>query len=209
MKKTISRKLPVCIKYLVAAVLQLTALNVYSQYYEEKPEPEIAIGIKIAKAKIIYGPKSFYITDPASVPLQAMIRYDAPFKISSLSPYQHRYFNYVLEGGFLFCKAKVFDSVLIDPNTNTITHDRSKNATYLPLYVGLNNRSAFSVGVAMFYWKGLGAKDIWGAKFLSLGYNAKRFRINAAGEWYSQTRNIRNNGVFFSFNFLWKLIIEE
>jgi len=202
-------KLPVGTKYLILSLFQLAALHSYAQYYEQKPEPEIAIGIKVVKGNIIYGPKAFYITDPGAISLQPMVRYDAPLKISSRGQFEHRYINLVLESGFLFCKAKVFDSVLIDPVTGTITRDRSKNATYLPLYVGLYSRSAFSFGAEVFYWKGLGARDIWGAKFLSLGYNGKYFRVNASGEWYSQTKNSRHSGTVLSVEFLWKLVIED
>ena len=92
---------------------------------------------------------------------------------------------------------------------STITRDRSKNPTYLPVYLGLHSRSAFSYGAAVFYWKGLGPLDIWGAKFLSLGYNGKYFRVNAAGEWYSQTKNRRHSGTLISVEFLWKLVIED
>ncbi len=196
-------------KIIVLAAFQFVVSYSYAQYYEEKPEKEFGLGLKVLKAKILYGPKSFYTTDPKSVPLQVFCRYDAPIKISSLSPYQHRYINFVLEGGFLFCKALTFDSAITDPNTHTITHEHSKNATYLPVYMGLYNRSAFSIGAEIFYWKGLGVTDIWGAKFLSLGYNAQKFRITASGEWYAQTKNIKRSGIFFSIDFLWKLVIDD
>jgi hypothetical protein len=202
MKKTIYR-------YLFFTLFQSSLLNCYSQYYEEKPEPEISIGIKVVKGKIIYGPKSFYITDHSSIGLQAKVSYHRPLKIFSLSPYQQRYIDFVLEGGFQFCKAQVFDSVVIDRINNIVIRDHSYNANYLPVYVGLSNRSAFSIGTGIFYWKGLGARDIWGAKFLSIGYNAKRFRFNAAGEWYAQTTNGRHSGTFLSVEFLWKLFVDE
>lgn len=197
------------IKYLAIVLLLVVATEAQSQYYEQKPEPEISIGMKVIKGKIIYGPKSFYITDPGSISLQPKVRYDAPLRISSYSPYQQRYINLSIEGGFLFCKALVFDSVFIDSSTHTITRDHSKNATYLPVYLGLYNRSAFSVGAAIFYWKGLGARDIWGAKFLSLGYNGKRLRLTISGEWYAQAKNIKNSGTVFSLDFSWKLFVDE
>jgi hypothetical protein len=209
MKKTISKKTANAIKYLFVALFQLAALYSYGQYYEQKPEPEIGIGLKVVKGTIIYGPKSFYITDPGSIGLQAKVRYDAPLKIYSRSPYQQFYINFVLEGGFLFCKAKVFDSVFIDHTTNTVTRDYSKNATYLPVYVGLYSRSTLCIGVAAFYWKGLGARDIWGTKFLSLGYNGQRFSFMASGEWYAQTKNIKNSGTLLSIDFAWKLVLDQ
>ncbi|MEP7237675.1 MAG: hypothetical protein ABI685_07415 [Ferruginibacter sp.] len=196
-------------KILFLTVLQLGAVYSQAQYYEEKPEPEIAGGIKVIKGKIIYGPKAFYITDPNSISLQAQVRYDAPLKIYSLSPYQQRYIDFVLEAGFLFCKANVFDSVFIDPNSSAVIRDHSKNPTYIPVYIGLCNRSVFSIGTGIFYWKGLGSQDIWGTKFLSLGYNAQNFRITVSGEWYAQTKNIKHSGTFFSVDFLWKYVIKN
>jgi hypothetical protein len=190
-------------------MFQLATLYCHAQYYEEKPDPEIAGGIKVVKGKIIYGRKPYYITDPYSIGLQAEVRFDIPIKIFSLSPYQQRYINFVVESGYLFCKANIFDSAFRDPNTNTITHDKSKNPTYLPVYMGLYNRSVFSIGVEIFYWKGLGSQDIWGTKFLSLGYNAQNFRITVSGEWYAQTKNIKYSGTFFSIDFLWKYIIKD
>lgn len=197
-------------KVFVLAVCQIAALNSYAQYYEERPEPEFGLGVKVLKGKILYGSSSLYVTDPNSISFQALVRHDAPLKISSFSPYQHRYVNFVLESGFLFSKAKVFDTVIVDINTNTITHEKSiKNPTYLPIYMGLYNRSAFSIGAEIFYWKGLGVRDIWGAKFISLGYNGQSFRITASAEWYAQTKNIKNSGTFFSIDFLWKLIVDD
>jgi hypothetical protein len=203
------QKITCCPRLLFLVLFQLVAFFSYAQYYEEKPEPEFGIGIKVLKGDIIYGPKSFYIADPKAICLQALVRYDAPVKIYSRSPYQQRYINFVLESGFLFCKANVFDSVLVDPITNTITHEKSRNPTYLPVYMGLYNRSVFSIGAEVFYWKGLGARDIWGAKFLSLGYNGQSFRVTVSGEWYAQTKNIKNSGLFFSIDFLWKLIVSD
>ena len=196
-------------KLLFLAIIQLAVLFTQAQYYEERPEPEIGLGIKVFKGKIIYGPKSYYTTDRSSIGLQALVRYDAPIKISSLSPYQQRYIDFVIESGFLFCKANVFDSVFIDPNSNSITHEKSKNATYLPLYAGFYSRSVFSIGAEIFYWKGLGSKDILGAKFLSLTYNATNFRFSCSGEWYTQTKTTRYSGFLFSIDFLWKLVIED
>jgi hypothetical protein len=141
--------------------------------------------------------------------LQALVRHDGPLRISSYSPYQQRYISFVLESGFLFCKANQFDSVFKDTVTNIITREKSRNPTYLPVYMGLYSRSVFCVGAEVFYWKGLGAKDIWGAKFLSLGYNARQFRITASGEWHTQTGNRANSGIFYSVDFLWKLIVSD
>lgn len=196
-------------KIIFLAIFQVATLYTQAQYYEEKPDGEIAGGIKIIKGNINYGPKSFYITDPNSIGLQAAVRFDIPIIISNLSPYQKRYFNFVVESGYLFCKANPFDSVSRDPNTNTIIHDKSRNPAYFPIYMGFSTRSSFSIGVEVFYWKGLGSQDMWGAKFLSLGYNARNVRINVSGEWYAQTKNINYNGTFLSIDFLWKYVIRD
>lgn len=185
------------------------ALTCQAQFYEEKPGPEFAIGVKVLKGNIQYGPKSFYITESNSIGLQALVRYDAPFSFFRRSEYQQRYMNFVVESGFIFCKANPFDSLTVNQITNTTTRERSKNPTYFPVYAGLYNRSAFSFGAEVFYWKGLGTTDIFGAKFISIGYNGKSFRLHASGEWYGQTKNTKNNGLIFSVDFLWKLILHE
>ena len=203
-------RFPVLRKILVTALAQTCWLAAPAQYYEEPPGPEIGIGIKVIKGQVIYGPKSFYTTDNNSIGLQALFRYDRPFVISSLSPYQKMYIDFVVESGFLFFKANVFDSVFIDPATNAITRDKSaKNPTYFPVYIGLSTRNRLSVGTSLFYWKGLGPRDTWGTKFLSLSYNAQNFRVSAAGEWYAQTKNTRHSGFLFSVDFWWKLVIKD
>lgn len=196
-------------KLLLIFVFQFTVLSIKAQYYEEKPEPEIAVGIKVVKGQIIYGPKLFYKTDNRSIGFQALVRYDAPIKISSLSPYQQRYVDFVFESGFLYCKSNVFDSVYRDPVTNIISQDKSKNPTYLPVYVGIYSRNTISFGAELFYWKGLGVQDIWGTKFISLSYNAQNFRLSCSGEWYAQVKNTRSNGILFSVDFLWKLFVNN
>jgi hypothetical protein len=206
MKKVISNTLTAGF-FLTA--LEFTALHGYAQYYEEKPEPEIAIGMKVINGNIIYGPKPFYITTSGGVSIQPFVRHERPLKLHSRSPYQTSYISFVIQGGFLFCKAKVFDSVFIDPVNNTVIRDRSFNTTYLPVYMGLYSRSKFCIGAEIFYWKGLGARDIWGAKFLSLGYNAKHFRAMASGEWYAQIKNRKHSGTVISVDLSWKLFVDD
>lgn len=198
------------LKTILPCILLLTGLIARSQYYEERPYPEIGLGVKIIKGDIIYGPRILYTTDKNSIALQGLFRYDYPIKISGISPYQQRYINLVIESGFLFCKTKVFDTVYVDPTTNLPVHDKSKkNPAYFPLYAGLSTRNTLSVGTELFYWKGLGTRDIWGAKFLSVSYNATNFRISASGEWYTQTKNATHNGLLLSVDFWWKLIIRK
>ena len=195
-------------KFLLAFILftglQLSALYGNGQHYQKEPQPELAWGIKVVTRQIQYDKNSLYITDPTSIALQSGIRYDTPVKIAP-----DRYIDLVGQAGFLFCKAKVFDTTFFDPGTNTFIWQHSKNPAYMPVYFGAYNMSAVSLGVEVFYWKGLGTRDIWGIKFLSFGYNGKQFRLAAAGELYAQVKNGKNNGILFSFDFFWKLIRER
>lgn len=185
------------------------SLGLQAQYYELRPEPEIGIGMKVIKGSIIYGSESFYNTDKRSVGLQALFRYDYPIHIFSSSPYQQYYINLVVESGFIFSKARVFDTVLTDPATGTFRHEQSKrNPTYFPVYLGVATRNKISLGTSVFYWKGLGTRDLWGAKYLSLSFNAANFRISISGEWYAQTKSSRLNGNLISIDFWWKLFID-
>lgn len=76
----------------------------------------------------------------------------------------------------------------------------------MPLSAGIYNMSAVSAGAELFFWKGLGTRDIWGIKFLSIGYNGGQFRINASAERYMQVLNAGNGGTVFSFDLMVKLI---
>ncbi|MEQ1676225.1 MAG: hypothetical protein ABL876_05980 [Chitinophagaceae bacterium] len=190
--------------FLIITGLQLSVFVSQAQDAEKEPQRELGWGIKVVTRQIQYGKSSLFITDPGSISLQTHLRYDAPKKLSA-----RRYFNLVGQAGFLFCKANVFDTIFLDANTNTIVRQHSKNPAYLPLYFGVYNRGAVSVGTEVFFWKGLGTRDIWGAKFLSLGYNGNRFRLMAAGEWYAQVRDGKNNGLLLSVDFLWKLISDK
>jgi hypothetical protein len=194
---------------LIAFGLWLVCPSASAQYYEEKPYPEISIGVKVLKGTILYGPKDYYRTDQNSIGFQASTRFNFPVKVSSKSPYQLRYIDFVVETGFAYHKARVFDSLYRDPVTNILTQEKSKNPTYLPVYAGLFTRNTISVGSSLFYWKGLGTTDLWGSKFMSLAYNAPNFRLSCAGEWYAQVRNGKRNGFLFSIEFLWKLILRD
>lgn len=184
--------------------LQISTFYGNGQHYQKEPQPELAWGIKVVTRQIQYDKNSLYLTDPTSIGIQSGIRYDAPLKIAA-----DRYIDLAAQAGFLFCKAKVFDTTFFDPNTNSFIRQHSHNPTYFPVYFGAYNMSAISFGVEVFYWKGLGARDIWGIKFLSFGYNAKQFRLAAAGELYAQVKNGKNNGLLFSFDFFWKLISDR
>jgi len=182
----------------------------HAQYYEERPQPEIGFGIKLIRGSIMYGPKSFYTTDKSSVGLQALFRYDYPIHIHDPRPFRQYYINLVVESGFIFSKAHVFDTVLTDPVTGAFTHEHSKrNPVYFPVYLGFATRNKISVGTSLFYWKGLGTRDLMGIKYLALSYNAPNYRISVSGEWYTQARNSRLNGNLISIDFWWKLFIDD
>ena len=159
-------------------------------------QDELAIGIKIVSGKIIFGPNEFYVTDPGGVGIApAYFRYDHPVKISGGKP-RIRYISLAGQAGFLFCKAKNFDSLYFHP----------KNPSYFIMSAGIYTTNSFSVGTEFFFWKGLGNRDLFGVKFLSAGYNGKNFRLYASGEYYMQLSSTRNNGTIFSVDFSWKLI---
>ena len=191
----LSLYLVVLLKWIGFSVLHLLPVDGHTQHMEKEPEPELAMGINVVTQKIQYGSNDFYITDGSSAALGPMFRYDHPVKLSAKRN-MSRYIYWVAQAGFLFGKAKVFDSLYFHP----------KNPSYLPLSVGIYNRSALSIGAELFFWKGLGNRDIWGIKFLSVGYNARQFRINASAQRYMQVVNARNGGTVLAFDFLWKLI---
>jgi len=179
-------------------VLYLLPIHGISQHLEREPEPELAMGINVVTGQIKYGSNDFYITDGSSAAIGPMFRYDHPIKLGSKRDVP-RYIYWVAQAGFLFGKAKVFDSLYFHP----------KNPTYLPLSAGIYNRSALSIGAELFFWKGLGTRDIWGIKYLSIGYNARHFRLNASAQYYMQVIEVSNGGTILGFDFLWKLIKEN
>jgi len=192
----LSLYLSVLLKCIGFTVLYLSPTSGRTQYNGKEPEPELAMGINVVTGSIQYGSNDFYITDRGSAALGPMFRYDHPVKLSAK---RDLYIYWVAQAGFLFGKAKVFDSLYFHPN----------NPSYLPLSVGIYNRTALSVGAELFFWKGLGTRDIWGVKFISIGYNAGQFRINASALRYAQVVKASNGGTLFSFDFLCKLIKNE
>jgi hypothetical protein len=184
--------------------LPFFSIGVRGQHYQKEPKTELAWGIKVVTRQIQYDKNNLYITDPTSIGIQSGIRYDIPVKIAT-----DHYIDLVGQAGFLFSKAKGFDTTFFDTNTNRYIRQHSKNPSYMPLSFGIYNMAAVSVGAEVFYWKGLGIRDILGVKFLSVGYNAKQFRLMAAGELYAQVKKIKNNGMLFSVDFFWKLIRDK
>ena len=118
-----------------------------------------------------------------------------PVKISG-NKHRTRYISLTGQAGFLFCKAKNFDSLYFHP----------KNPSYFTISAGVYSANRFSVGAEFFFWKGLGNRDLFGAKFLSVGYNGEKFRLYVSGEHYLQLRNTGNNGTILSIEFFWKLV---
>lgn len=180
---------------LFAALLFTTP--VFGQKRRDHPEKEMALTIKATTGKIIYGANKFYITDPGSICLLPGIRYDQPVRLYTRQSVPH-FVSITGEGGFLFCKAKEFDSIYF----------RARNPTYFTLSAGIYTVSAISVGTEIFFWKGLGNRDAWGAKFISLGYNGYNFRFHVAGLYYTQLKNTSKNGLLFSAEFFLKLVKE-
>jgi len=198
---------PAYVRAMLIILLQLFALTTFAQHI---PKPEMGMGITIKSGKIFYGKTRLHITDPGSVAIEGVWRYDYPLQYNRPGLKQ-RYIDLAIEAGFMFCKAKEFDTLYADPVNNIFVYDRSYNSSYFPVGAGIYNRSKFSLGTGLFYWKALSrdTKDIWGAKFLSLGYNGNQFRFSLAGEWYQQLSNRRHTGTVLSFEFLWKLIRDD
>jgi hypothetical protein len=182
-------------KSIVIVSFLLLTFRAFGQNTENRREDEFALGLKVVSGTIKYGANEFFVTDPQSISIHPGVRYDYPLKTSGSKP-RRQYLSLVGQAGFLFCKAKDFDILYFAP----------RNPTYFTTSVGIYNRSTFSVGAELFFWKGLGNRDILGTKFISLGYNAKNFRIYASGEFYTQVINTRISGTLFSVDFFWKLI---
>jgi hypothetical protein len=182
--------------------LQLIAFDVRGQQIQEAPGKELSVGIKVAKGNIQYGGSKLFVTDPTSIGMYAGARYDVPVKLSP-----DLYLDITIQSGFLIYKANVFDTTFIDQGTGELIHQRSRNPNYIPISLGVYTTKPFSVGGEFFIWKGLNCVDLWGVKFLSLGYNGKQFRVAVAGEWYEQLIDRKQDkGVVFSVDFFLKLI---
>ena len=173
----------------------LLILSLSGMAQSNLPEPELALSLKLVPGQIRFGANEFYVTEADALSIQPGLRYDHPLPWRKKKEGSH-FIVLSLQGGFLFCKAKQFDSTYFHP----------RNPAYFPMSVGLYNRAAFSVGTEIFYWKGLGNRDIAGVKFLSLGYNGYGWRCYVAGEYYRQIRDGSMNGVLVSFEVMVNLI---
>lgn len=181
-----------------------SAILSHAQDFQEEPQPELSAGIKIVNGGITYGQKSYYRTNAKKIGIQPNLRYDLPVRLFTIRD-MPAYIDLVGQVGLLYYSGEKFEYNYNDPITGAPVHEKSGNATYIPVYFGVYNVTSFALGVEIFYWKGLGSRDLWGTKLLSLGYNGKNFRANAAVEMYAQVKDRYTGGVFFSFDFLWKL----
>lgn len=166
-----------------------------AQNNEVQRKDELSIGLKTVYGKIIYGSNRLLITDPGSVHLEPGVRYSYPVKIPG-NKTEKKYAALSGTAGFLFCTIKDIDSLNYNPG----------NLTYFTLSAGLYNMSTLSIGTEVFFWKGLGKRDLFGAKFLSVGYNGKNLRLYVSGLVYTQVLNTRLSSTAFSVDFFWKLI---
>ena len=176
---------------LTAFIISLLVCNyACAQTGAPQREDELAIGIKFVTGKIIFGPNEFYITDPGGIGIApACFRYDYPVKISGRK-HRTRYISLTGQAGFLFCKAKNFDSLYFHP----------KNPSYFTISAGVYSANRFSVGAEFFFWKGLGNRDLFGAKFLSVGYNGEKFRLYVSGEHISNCAIPGITALFYPLN---------
>jgi hypothetical protein len=178
------------------------AFYVQGQQVQKAPGQELSVGIKFAKGHIQYGPNKLFVTDPSAVGMYAGARYDVPIKLNP-----DLYLDITMQSGFFLYKANVFDTMFTDPGTGEFVHQRSRTPNYIPISLGVYTTKPFSVGGEIFFWKSLNNVDLWGVKFLSLGYNGKQFRVDVAGEWYEQLIDRKQDkGWLISVDFFLKLI---
>ena len=82
----------------------------------------------------------------------------------------------------------------------------SRSPFYIPINAGFYIGQKFVYGMEVFYAKGINnVEDLWGAKIMSIAFNANRFKLGAAYEIYAQVRNRFNGGPYGSFQFYWNL----
>jgi len=179
--------------------------------YEDGSSLEFSAGMKTVIGDISYGRTFYGNTTSGGFALQPSLRADLNLFLFSLHDEEWR-INIVGQTGiYRYFKANKFDYTAVEPFTGDTVHYRSKNPTYLPLYFGFYSPYSFMIGFEMFYYKGIGAEDLYGFKLISIGYNARKFRVGAAFEMYDQVRQ-RNNTTtdhFLSFEFHWKLNRKE
>jgi hypothetical protein len=178
----------------------------YTQYEEGSPL-EFSAGLKTIIGDITYAKTFYYNTASNGFGLQPSIRADLNLLLFRIHDNDIRINLMGQTGVFQYFKAKKFDYIGVEPFTGDSVHYISKNPTYLPFYIGFYSPYSFMVGFEMFYYKGLGVEDLYGFKLLSIGYNARKFRIGAAWELYGQVRNRTNptSENFLSFEFHWKI----
>jgi hypothetical protein len=175
---------------------------VLGQQVQQTPTKELSVGIRVAKGHIQYESNKLFFTDRRSIGMYGGVRYDVLVKLSS-----DLYLDIATQLGFHIYKANVFDTSFTDPGSGEIIRLRSHNPKFIPISLGIYTKKTFSVGGEFFYWKGLNCVDLWGVKFLSLGYNGKKYRMAIAGEWYEQLIDRKQDkGFVISVDFFLKLI---
>ena len=191
---------PICTFFL------FTTIRACAQYYENENTLELSAGMKYVKGSFKYTRHFWEDEASGGFALQPTLRADVNVKLFRLLDQDIRIGLTGSTGILQYFSADKFDVVAVEPFTGDTLHYVSKNPTYLPIYLGFYSPGSFSVGFEAFYYKGLGVEDLYGYKFLSFGYSARKFRVGAALEAYDMVRKPRyiSSQVFFSFEFLWK-----
>ena len=173
----------------------------------ERNSLEFSVGLKTVLGDLTYA-KTFYLnTAENGFALQPSLRADLHLILFTIRDFDFA-INLMGQTGILqYFKAKKFDYTGVEPFTGDTVHYKSKNPTYLPLYLGFYSPYSFFIGFEAFYYKGIKAEDLFGFKLLSMGYNFRKFRVSAAWELYGRVRNrtYPTSENFVSFDFLWKL----
>ena len=178
--------------------------NLFSQD-DTKLVSEVSVGLKAVIGDFIYGKAEGENTGlKTQFGLQPSIRYDLPIKLFTVRE-TDLYIWLMAQTGLLYINSQKYTRDVYDNNRNLITV-KSRTPFYLPVSAGIYLGQKFSYGFEVFYAKALNnVEDIWGTKLISLGWNAKRFRVAAAYEIYAQVKQKYNGGPYGSFQFLWKL----
>lgn len=196
---------------LTLIVICFVFLSLGTVYCQEENTLEYSAGMRFILGRFKYTRTIGYGETSGGFALQPAIRADASIKLFRIRDQDIR-INLTGSTGILkYFNANKFDVIAVEPSTGERVHYVSKNPAYWPFYLGFYSPGSFSVGFEAFYYKGLGAEDLYGYKFLSLAYSARKYRVGAAIEAYDMVHKPAyiSQQLFFSFEFLWKLNRKE
>lgn len=167
---------------------------------------EVSVGLKVIIGDFIYGKLSAEDTGlKTQYGVQPTIRYDLPIKLFTVRE-TDLYIWLMAQTGLLYINSQKYTNREGYDINGNLKSFNSRTPLYVPVSAGIYLGQKFSYGFEVFYAKALNnVEDIWGTKLISLGWNAKRFRVSVAYEVYAQVKQKYNGGPYGSFQFLWKL----